>query len=63
MNFFTRIAIFLKEVRVELKKVTWPSQQETIKYTLVVILISLAVAFFLGAADLVFQWVMDKFVI
>jgi len=63
MNFFTKIGNFLKEVRQELKKVTWPTRQETIKYSLVVIGISLAVAFFLGAADLLFQWLTGKFLI
>lgn len=63
MNFFTRIANFFKEVSAELKKVTWPTRQEIIRYTWAVIGISLGVALFLGAADLLFQWLMNKFVI
>ena len=63
MNFFSKIGNFLTEVRVELKKVTWPTRQETISYTWAVIGISLGVALFLGLADLVFQWVMNRFVI
>jgi len=58
-----RIVNFLKEVRLELKKVTWPTRQDTIKHTLAVIIISLAVAFFLGAADLVFTWVLNTFIL
>jgi preprotein translocase subunit SecE len=46
---------FLREVRVELKKVTWPSRAEVIGSTAVVILASFVVAFFLGAVDLVLQ--------
>jgi len=42
---------FVKEVQAELKKVTWPTRQETIKLTGVVIVISLAVAFFIGGLD------------
>ena len=38
----------------EMKKVTWPSKQETKNYTLLVVGISLAVAIFLGAVDYVF---------
>ena len=42
---------FIKEVQQELKKVTWPTRQETIKLTGVVIIISLIVAFFIGGLD------------
>jgi len=37
---------FLKEVRVELKKVTWPGRNEVIGSTAVVIVASFVVAFF-----------------
>ncbi|MBU2037147.1 preprotein translocase subunit SecE [Patescibacteria group bacterium] len=63
MGIFTKIKSFLTEVRVELKKVTWPTRQETIRYSLAVIGISLGVALFLGLADLVVQWAINKFVI
>ncbi len=46
---------FLREVRVELKKVAWPSRAEVIGSTAVVIVASFAVSFFLGAVDLVLQ--------
>ncbi|MCL5666623.1 MAG: preprotein translocase subunit SecE [Patescibacteria group bacterium] len=42
---------FLGEVKTELSKVVWPTRQETIKYTVVVIVFSLVVAAILGAAD------------
>ncbi|MBI4766917.1 MAG: preprotein translocase subunit SecE [Deltaproteobacteria bacterium] len=42
---------FLREVRIELKKVTWPSRKETIAATAMVILLSVLVAFFLGLLD------------
>jgi len=54
---------FLKEVRIELKRVTWPTRQQTIRYTLIVIGLSLAVAAFLGGLDFLFSWLLDKFVI
>lgn len=62
-NFFLRITIFLKEVRTELKKVNWPTRQETIKYTLIVIGVSLAVAVFLGGLDFIFTWFFSKFIL
>ncbi len=45
---------FLKEVVAELKKVTWPTRQETIKLTAVVIAISVIVGLFIGGLDIAF---------
>lgn len=46
--------VFLREVSDELKKVTWPTQNEIIRLTLVVLTISLAVGLFIGGVDFVF---------
>jgi preprotein translocase subunit SecE len=43
---------FIKEARLELRKVVWPSRKETTQSTLVVIALVLAAAFFLWAVDL-----------
>jgi preprotein translocase subunit SecE len=50
-----RIISFLKEVKIELKRVNWPSRRETLNYTLLVIGISLAIAAFLGGLDVIFN--------
>ena len=42
---------FIREVRSELAKVVWPSRNQVVRTTLVVIAMSLAVALFLGAVD------------
>ena len=42
---------FLREVKVELKKVTWPSRKQTIGSTVVVIILVMIIAFFLGVVD------------
>ena len=63
MNLFAKIANFFKEVRLEVKKVNWPTRQETLKYTLIVIVSSLLLAFFLGGLDLLFQLMIDEFII
>jgi preprotein translocase subunit SecE len=44
---------FLKEVRDELKKVVWPTRDEIIRLTGVVILVSVIVGLFLGATDFI----------
>jgi len=60
---FSRIIRFLQEAKQELKKVTWPTRQETIKHTMLVIGISLSVAILLGALDYIFVLILNKFVI
>jgi len=54
---------FLKEVRLELKRVTWPTRQEATKHTLLVIGLTLAVAAFLGGLDFLFSYLLNKFII
>ena len=43
---------FLREVKVELKKVTWPSRKQTIGSTVVVIALVMLISLFLGVVDL-----------
>lgn len=47
-------ATYLKNSWVELKKVTWPTRQEAIRSTGVVIVFSVIVALFLGVLDYLF---------
>ena len=47
------IKTFLQGVRSELAYVQWPSRQEAIIYTIIVIVFSLLVAAYLGALDTV----------
>jgi preprotein translocase subunit SecE len=49
----TTPVVFLKEVRDELKKVVWPTRDEIIRLTGVVILISVIVGIFLGTTDFI----------
>ncbi len=58
-----KIITFLKEVRVELAKVSWPTRSQTVLYTLVVIGISLFVAVFLGLLDFGYKTIIDKFLL
>lgn len=42
---------FVGDIREELKKVTWPTRQTTIRLTVVVIVISLIIAVYIGTID------------
>jgi len=48
-----KIKEFFQEVSVELRKVSWPTRQQTLNATVVVIVVSFIVAFFLGIVDIV----------
>ncbi len=47
-----KISQFLREVRIELSKVTWPTRKDTIASTSVVLVIVFLIAVFLGIVDL-----------
>jgi preprotein translocase subunit SecE len=51
-NFIQSSIQFLREVKIELKKVTWPSRKQTIGSTAVVIVLVLIISLFLGAVDI-----------
>lgn len=42
---------FLREVKIELKKVTWPSRKQTLGSTAVVIILVMIISLFLGMVD------------
>ncbi|MCP4118157.1 MAG: preprotein translocase subunit SecE [Desulfobacteraceae bacterium] len=50
-NFYQKSVQFLREVRVELKKVTWPNRKQTAGSTVVVIILVFILAAFLGLVD------------
>ena len=54
MSNLEQIKNYFKEVKVEMSKVKWPTKNQTVNYTLVVIGVSAAVAMFLGALDYFF---------
>jgi len=52
MGFLARAQEFIREVMIEFRKVTWPSRQELMNSTAVVIAVTVVLAFFLGAVDI-----------
>jgi preprotein translocase subunit SecE len=53
---------YFREVRAELKHVSWPSRTQTILYTIVVVAVSLFTALYLGAWDYLFAALIKKIV-
>ena len=51
---------WLEEIVSELKKVSWPSREETSYLTMVVVVVALAVGMALGMIDVFFNWLIDR---
>ena len=52
MGALQRVREFFREVYLEFKRVTWPSRSELVNSTTVVIVVTVVLAFFLGAVDI-----------
>lgn len=53
-----KLTKYLKETRMEMSKVNWPSRRDTIRFTATVILVSLFVAVLLGGFDYLFRTIL-----
>jgi preprotein translocase subunit SecE len=51
-EYLEKVMQFLREVKVELRKVTWPSRKQTIGSTVVVIVLVMIISIFLGVVDI-----------
>ncbi len=58
-----KVKLFIQESKQELKRVNWPTKQETTRYTLFVIGFSLSVAVFLGILDYMFSQILKTVVL
>ena len=54
MSIFGRIALFIRQVVAELRKVIWPTRKELVTYTIVVIVFVAIMATIVAAMDYVF---------
>lgn len=51
LNQMRTIFDFLAEVKIELEKIVWPTPQAAFKLTLIVIIVTITVGFFIGGVD------------
>ena len=59
-NIFGRIALFVRQVIAELKKVVTPSREETIRYIWIVLGFVLVMMLIVGVLDFVLGYLADK---
>jgi len=60
---FGRIKTFFQETRQELRHINWPTRQEAVRLTTFVVILSIALALFLGAFDYLFTFMLKKFIL
>lgn len=57
------VITFLREVRAELGKVTWPTRRQMVLYTSVVVGLCLVFALYLGGIDALATWLVGTFIV
>lgn len=55
-----KVVEFFKETKKEMRHVNWPTRKQTMNFTIVVIIISLLVAYFLGLFDFIFTSALEQ---
>ncbi len=63
MNIIEKIKHFLKEVYIELKRVSWLSGKEAFRYTMIVLAVIIIVSAFLGGLDYFFTELIKRFLV
>ena len=58
----SKITNYFKETKSELKHVNWPGKRLTILYTVIVLVLSILVAYFLGIFDFIFSKGLEKII-
>jgi len=58
-----KIINYIKETRAEAEKVSWPTRSQTTWLSIVVIIISILVAAYLGLFDLIFTKILGAFIL
>ena len=61
VELFNTLKTFLGEVKIELKKCTWPTRQELLGSTMVVVISVLIIGVFVGLSDTVLMFLLRKF--
>jgi len=58
-----KIRSFLEETKQEIKKVNWPTKEETIRYTVFTIGFSIVLSLFLGVFDFIFLRLLELIIV
>lgn len=61
-KYMSKFVEYLKETKTELRHVIWPSKNQTFYYTLIVIILSVVIAYYLGIFDFIFSKGLQKII-
>ena len=53
---------YFNDTRAELRRVTWPTREETKNLTLIIVAVTIAMSLFLGLLDFLFQFVTARII-
>jgi preprotein translocase subunit SecE len=59
MNIFD----YIKDTKGEMKHVSWPTRKQTINYTILIVIVSVFAAIYLGLFDQLFTFIVDEFLL
>jgi preprotein translocase subunit SecE len=54
---------YIRDTKGEMKHVSWPTKSQATGYTILVLIISVILAFYLGFFDYIFTNIFDRFII
>ncbi len=57
-----KLVDYIKDTKSELKHVSWPTRKQAITFTMIVVVISIVIAIYLGALDALFTLLLSKIV-
>lgn len=59
---FQKLTNYLKDVKLEMRKVEWPTRKEWVRHTIMVVIVTLVVAIILSTFDIVFTGILRKII-
>lgn len=63
MTILQKTKIFFRDVWAEMRRVSWLSQKDIFKYTLIVLALTIVVAAFLGGLDFIFTSIIKSLIL
>lgn len=62
-EWWAKTVKFFRDVKIEMKKVVWPSQKQVVKHTIVVLTFTLFFTIFILLADVIYDQLIFKFLL
>ena len=59
---FNKLANYIKETKIEMTHVAWPTKSQTVNFTILVVAFSVGVSLFLGVFDMLFRYLVQMLI-